>query len=177
MKINLIVFVLLVLFSSCKNEKREDVSKAETILDSFGSSEVNQNKNVIVENNGDTHLTSKNTALDKQFQKIEHFDEFLSRFIKDSVFRYNRIKFPMVGFNSDSETSSDNYVWTREDWAFYFEEDKNHEKNENIISEILVEKTRANWRLYIKDSGYDVTYQFELNTNIWYLTSYSHKNF
>ncbi|UII76268.1 hypothetical protein LV716_00275 [Flagellimonas sp. HMM57] len=144
MKINLIVFILLVLFASGKSEKKEEVSKEKTTLDSIGYVELNQKENGIVTNNNDSNLTPKNTTSDKQLQKVEDFDVFLSKFIKDSIFRYGRIKFPIEGFNSDSETNKDNYVWTREDWEFYFEEDKHHEKNASIISKISVEKLVAN---------------------------------
>ncbi|UOY08525.1 hypothetical protein L0P88_08210 [Muricauda sp. SCSIO 64092] len=176
-KVDLIVFVLLVLFASCKSEKKEEISTEETTLDSMGYMVPSQKESGIVSNNSDSNFVSKNIRADKKLQKVEDFDVFLSQFVEDSTFRYSRIKFPIEGFNSDSEANRDNYVWTKEDWEFYFEEDKNYKKNENIISEVSVQKSVATWRLYIADSGYDVNYQFGLNANKWYLISYSYKNF
>ena len=94
-KVDLIAFVLLVLFASCKSEKKEEISTEETTLDSRGYMVPSQKESGIVSKNSDSNFVSKNIGADKKPQKVEDFDVFLSQFVEDSTFRYSRIKFPI----------------------------------------------------------------------------------
>lgn len=106
----------------------------------------------------------------------EDFEKFLVRFINDSTFRYSRVNFPIKGFNSEVKENQDDYIWVKDDWDFYFEEDAKYKDNESIISETSSTGSIAIWRLYIKNSGYDIYYHFERKNKEWYLVKYFHQN-
>lgn len=137
------------------------------------------NKKEIINDNEEKINIDNQPQLEQAVMKQdkENFEFFLSKFINDSVFRYNRIKFPIKGFNSDTEFDKRDYLWTREDWDFYSVEDLRYKKDENIISEIVRIDSSMNWRLYKENSGYDINYRFKFNNNKWYLDYYSYKNF
>lgn len=108
----------------------------------------------------------------------EPFEGFLEKFLSDANFRYSRIQFPLTGYNSDEDQHKrDNYLFTREDWDFYFEEDARYKSDPYIISTISKKDSTSNvWRLYKENSGYDIKYHFKLKDNQWNLVFYSYMN-
>ena len=122
-------------------------------------------------------IVKKIDTLKKGIENDLKFEDFLERFSKDSIFRYDRMKFPIKGYNSDAETNKKDYKWEKEEWMFYFNNDLKHNTDENIISKIVPNDTVIIWRLYKENSGYDVNYYFKQIDNKWYLDSYSYKNY
>ena len=131
--------------------------------------------------------SKKGKAKDNAMPKIENtlikskdslltFDKFLDKFCRDSVFRYHRIIFPIIGYNSDAEMNKNNYKWEKSEWDFYSKIDCGYKKNKNIISKIIPSDSTMIWRLFIENSGYDVNYRFKLIEGKWYLNYYSYKN-
>jgi hypothetical protein len=172
-----IFFIISGFYFSCVEKENKSKSSDKIIVETKSNSKDTKNQNDLIE--------FDNSNDERGEQNQENFKNFLAKFLKDSKFRYQRIEFPFPGFNSeeiDNSSNSEeiyrssNYIWTKEDWEFYFEEDKNYHKNPNIRSEITVNISKANWRLYIEDSGYDINYEFQLKSNKWYLVRYSYKN-
>ena len=127
------------------------------------------------------NIKKENQKTENLIDKKESFNDFFNRFSTDSVFRISRVKFPLKGFNSD-ETDVDfkdkTYLWNKEDWLFYAEEDFSSSKSEDIKKTDTI-KTNASviYRIYKEDSGYDIQYKFKESKNKWFLVYYSHKEF
>lgn len=164
-KLKLLIFVGIILLVSCKNKNKED-----------GASNQIKNQDTISANKVDT---SKYNGHDSQEydQKKEDFDVFISKFTSDSLFRYSRIKFPLKGYNSHAEGERRGYIWTKDIWDFYSESDMKYQNNENITNQTKSKDSIRIWRLYKKNSGYDIKYRFKLKKNKWFLIYYSYKNF
>jgi len=151
MKNKLIILFLLILISCSFGTNNDSISKS-------GHMNVQEGKNY-------------------QNQKIENFKMFLQKFINDSTFRYTRIQFPINGYNSDAETNKKNYKWDKKEWDFYSKIDFQYKNDENIITEIVDNDTTKVWRLYKKQSGYDIRYYFKPISKKWNLVYYSYKNY
>lgn len=163
------IFIIIVfsLFSCKGNLKKEDINKAskETKpIDSKHKKEINKETD---------NIDSYNINLDSN----ENFNIFLNNFISSPLFRYQRIEFPLKGFNSDSDSDEDQYLWYKDDWYFYFEEDSVYKANPNIISKITYKDSLVIWRLYKENSGYDINYYFKSKGEKWYLDYYSYTNY
>jgi len=156
------IVILTLFFIGCANNKKEEdlirfnSSASDTLLEPKGSIE----KGLKIEV-GNTY----------------EFNEFLKRFSKDSIFRYNRINFPLKGYNSDAENMVNNYKWEKEEWDYYSKLDFQYEGNKNITTKIISKDSLMVWRLYKENSGYDINYHFKLYKNKWYLNYYSYKNY
>lgn len=142
----------------------------------FNVSCKNKNSDSEIHDKSETNEASQLESF-KESCKKEDFNLFISKFVSDSIFRYSRIKFPLKGYNSDAELDKRDYIWIKEDWDFYSVVDMKYESDEKIVSEIIPKETSMVWRLYKKNSGYDIKYQFKLNKNKWYLNNYSYKNY
>jgi len=123
----------------------------------------------------------ENQEIKNFINKNESFNDFFNEFSTDSTFRISRIKFPIKGFNSDETNinSKDNpFLWNKEDWSFYAEEDFNRSKSKDIKkTDTIKTGTSVIYRIYKEDSGYDIQYKFEESKNKWFLVYYSYKNF
>ncbi|KRD11762.1 hypothetical protein ASE21_08690 [Flavobacterium sp. Root901] len=133
---------------------------------------------------------TKNKADLNQFQKSqkvieqkssEDFDSFFKSFSLDKNFRLMHIKFPLKGFNSDeSEFDSLNkpYLWKKEDWIFYSEEDfKTGKTKDEVKTDKIKKDSLIIYRIFKENSGYDIQYTFKKIDNKWNLIYYSYKNF
>jgi len=111
----------------------------------------------------------------------EDFDSFFKSFSSDKKFRIAHIKFPLKGFNSDeNEFNSKNkpYLWDKENWLFYSEEDFiNEKKHDEIKTDKIKKDSSVIYRFYKENSGYDIQYTFKKIDNKWNLIYYSYKNF
>ena len=132
----------------------------------------------------ETNLLHK-TEVKKEKFISENFDSFFKKFSTDSAFRLSRVNFPLKGFNSDETNvnSKDKpYLWNKEDWLFYTDEDfKNLTediiKTDIIKTDIIKDGTFTIFRIYKENSGYDIQYKFKENNKSWFLVNYSYKNF
>ncbi|WP_374676571.1 hypothetical protein [Flavobacterium sp. NRK1] len=116
----------------------------------------------------------------KHKEERENFDNFFSKFRSDSSFRLSRTKFPLDGYNSDEKEidSRDTlYVWSKEDFNFYAEEDFKKQISINIKEHITKSDSLVFYRRYIEDSGYNINYKFNIISGNWYLVCYSYKNY
>ncbi|WP_333696640.1 hypothetical protein [Flavobacterium sp.] len=122
-------------------------------------------------------VKSKESLLQNNEEEI--FNEFINRFINDSVFRLSRVDFPLRGYNSDDYVEGLNpYYWEKSDWLFYSEEDfKKGNSLELKENEIIKTDTSMIYRIYKKESGYDIKYYFKKDNKKYYLNFYSYKNF
>jgi hypothetical protein len=126
------------------------------------------------------NIKKENQKIESLINKNESFNDFFNRFSTDSVFRISRVKFPLKGFNSDETdvNSKDKpYLWSKEDWAFYAEEDFNPKSEDVKKTDTIKTDTSVIYRIYKEDSGYDIQYKFEESKNKWFLVYYSHKDF
>lgn len=112
-------------------------------------------------------------------QDPENFSQFMQKFINEPDFRLRRVNFPLAGSNSDDRVvgeAQDNYLWTKEDWLFYAEEDFRDNPDKSIKTEAIDNDNTAMYRLYKENSGYDIRYKFEMKEGKWYLVNYSYQN-
>ena len=138
----------------------------------------NQNQRNIEKKETGIHSLSVNRKSEKTVS--EDFSVFLSRFQKDSIFRVDRTKFPLRGFNSDEKEvgSTDTlFIWTKPEFLFYSNEDFGSKSKDEISNEIINKGERNIFRMYKRNSGYDVTYHFETINGKWILKYYSYKNY
>jgi hypothetical protein len=140
----------------------------------FFISSCNENKKV------ETKLLPK-TEVKKEKLISEDFDIFFKKFSTDSAFRISRVNFPLKGFNSDETNTNlkdQSYLWSKEDWLFYADEDFKNQKSEDILkTDINKDGTYIIFRIYKENSGYDIQYKFKENNKRWFLVNYSYKNF
>jgi hypothetical protein len=125
---------------------------------------------------------SNTYPINKESEQIvsEDFSIFLSKFQRDSLFRVDRTKFPLEGFNSDEKEvgSTDTlFIWTKPEFLFYSNEDFGSKSEDAIDNEIINKGERKIFRMYKKESGYDVSYHFENINGEWFLEYYSYKNY
>lgn len=129
--------------------------------------------------NGLNQLLKKEIVTEKTTS--ENFKCFLEKFATDPAFRISRVSFPLEGFNSDQTNvnSTDRpYLWEREDWLFYSEEDFKNPTNEDVVKTATIKTdTTVTFRIYKENSGYDIQYKFKENNKQWFLVYYSYKNF
>lgn len=109
-------------------------------------------------------------------QKNEDFKGFSSKFIADSTFRYNRIRFPVKSINSDYENGK-TYFSNKIDFNFYFS-DTVEKINNGLIEKTIFDNEEGLMvlRLYIPNSGYDTKWYFKLDNYKWYLDNYYYSN-
>lgn len=109
-------------------------------------------------------------------QESEKIESFLHNFINDGNFRNKRIKFPIKGYNSDSELNKKDYKWYKEDWEYYANIDFKYKNDKNIVNTIFQNDTTFIWKLYKENSGYNIEYHFKIYNKKWFLDYYLYKN-
>lgn len=127
-------------------------------------------------------IKRENTKSEIGINKSESFEEFFKKFSSDSFFRNSRINFPLKGFNSDDSNTNGKdevYLWSKEDWSFYSEEDFSNkkDKDEKKTETIKKNKSLITYRIYKENSGYDIQYEFKKENDKWFLIYYSYKKF
>jgi hypothetical protein len=108
----------------------------------------------------------KTSELNETVAAIEDFEEFYEKFVSDKDFQIERVKFPVMGANIiDYEESEE---WTTENWGMLSDIDK-VDQNELTV-EVLKDDNRVEHKIYLPNSGFGITYAFELIDGKWYLT-------
>lgn len=101
--------------------------------------------------------------------QIEDFEEFYQKFISDEDFQLSRIEFPLDGCETDSDTTI--YWNSPNDWTLIsdsiYDIDATEYKVEKDYS-----PTKVVLKIYIEDSGFGITQEYELEDGKWYLTMY-----
>ena len=101
--------------------------------------------------------------------KPENFEEFYQKFLTDEDFQLSRIEFPLDGCETDGENTT--YWNSADDWTMLV-----GSVHDVDTSEFKVEKTylptKVVLKVYIEDSGYGVTQEYELEDGKWYLVMY-----
>lgn len=99
----------------------------------------------------------------------EDFETFYKRFTTDEDFQLSRIEFPLAGCETDNDTT---IFWNSpEDWAFLSEPSADLDTTIFRI-EREVTATYAMVKVYLEDSGFGSTEEYELVKGKWYLRSY-----
>lgn len=142
-------------------------------------------KKGVIETNSKTSILNERSLEDEEkyylkkkikAQGGESFENFISKFITDSIFRYSRIKFPINGFNSE-EKQQGVYTWNKEDFYFYFSETLQRIEDPYFKKEISeIDQNKKSLRLYVENSGFDTKCKFKLIDGEWLLDSYSYSN-
>ncbi|MDD2200660.1 MAG: hypothetical protein PHF99_04930 [Bacteroidales bacterium] len=108
----------------------------------------------------------KKSEINKTGETNEDFEEFYKKFVSDENFQIERVKFPVIGSNIiDYEESEE---WTTENWRM-LSDVSNVDQNEFTV-EILEDDNRIEHKIYLPNSGFGITYTFELIEGKWYLT-------
>ena len=124
--------------------------------------------------------TSKKAESKDSLAAEENFTEFLTRFNKDSVFQFQRIKYPLIQISNDCDTTVTEkisekeikYINVRKDWTDY-----NHKRRDELIFEKISEENgKKVWTIGVQDSGLCDSYLFEADNGKWYLVQVEYSN-
>ncbi len=101
--------------------------------------------------------------------QAEDFEEFYQKFLTDEDFQLSRIEFPLEGCETDADTTI--YWDSADDWAML-----TGSIDDVDTTEYKVEKnyspTKVVLKIYIEDSGFSITQEYELEDGKWYLMLY-----
>lgn len=101
--------------------------------------------------------------------RTEDFEEFYQKFITDENFQLSRIDFPLEGYETDGDTAI--YWNSADDWTMLtgsiYDVDTTEYKVEKDYS-----PTEVLFKIYIENSGFSVTQEYELQDGKWYLVMY-----
>lgn len=120
----------------------------------------------------------------KSAPTAEPFETFYHRFFADDSFQLSRIPFPIKGFDSDDyEEALDKYegdvpddyqfFWTKKNWVILPPYQKTID---NLEKEIIDKGNTRLERIWIPDSGYEITFIYTLRNGKWYLTEFNYHN-
>lgn len=101
--------------------------------------------------------------------QAEDFEEFYQKFITDESFQLSRIEFPLDGYETDSDTTI--YWDSPADWTFLTGSVYDVDTTEYKV-EITYSPIRVVHKIYIEDSGFGATLEYELQDGKWYLVMY-----
>jgi|GEM_PF-5901499 len=107
--------------------------------------------------------------------EIENFEDFLIKFRSDSVFRNDRILYPLKGYNSDDSGDSNTaeYEWSTKMINYYLGINYT-----NIDYVIKIEKSKdlIKETILLEGSGFKIISKYILKENNWYLNYYFYQN-
>ncbi len=107
--------------------------------------------------------------------EIENFENFLIKFRSDSVFRNDRILYPLKGYNSDDSSNGNSieYEWSKKMINYYL-----GIKYTDIDYVIKIEKSKDLIRetIILEGSGFKIISKYILKENHWYLNYYFYQN-
>ena len=107
--------------------------------------------------------------------EIENFENFLIKFRSDSVFRNDRILYPLKGYNSDDSGNGNSieYEWSKKMINYYL-----GIKYSDIVYVIKIEKSKdlIKETIILEGSGFKIISKYILKENQWYLNYYFYQN-
>lgn len=107
--------------------------------------------------------------------EIENFENFLIKFRSDSVFRNDRILYPLKGYNSDDSGNGNSieYEWSKKMINYYL-----GIKYTDIDYVIKIEKSKdlIKETIILEGSGFKIISKYILKENHWYLNYYFYQN-
>lgn len=107
--------------------------------------------------------------------EIENFENFLIKFRSDSVFRNDRILYPLKGYNSDDSGNGNSieYEWNKKMINYYLDI-----KYSDIVYVIKIEKSKdlIKETIILEGSGFKIISKYILKENHWYLNYYFYQN-
>ncbi|HPG73547.1 MAG TPA: DUF4348 domain-containing protein [Bacteroidales bacterium] len=127
-------------------------------------------------NSSQTKTADSSESATENHQRVsetsEVFADFYESFVSDKSFQMQRIQFPIKGSNITDYESEE--AWSEENWSMLTHID-------NIdTSDFSIEKNetsnRVEHKIYIPNSGFGVSYAFELTDGKWYLTERTDMN-
>jgi len=126
----------------------------------------NSDTNSNVNNADSSQVTTNNVNDDVNTVVAENFDAFYTSFISDFNFQMERINFPIEGLLIEDYGEEED--WTPDNWMFLDKNVDDIDRNELTV-EIDEQSERVSHKIYIPNSGFSVSYAFELIDNKWYL--------
>ena len=99
----------------------------------------------------------------------EDFEAFYQKFTTDEEFQMSRIEFPLDGCETDDDTVI--YWDNSEDWTPITVSIYNVDTTEFTV-EKTYSPTKVELKIYIPNSGFGITKEFELIEGKWYLVLY-----
>ena len=164
-KPNAVIFIFLILFINCKDNKKEVPLKT---IDSINNIEPIKEK-----------LSKDDSlALDIPENCNKTFEEFFENFAKDSLFQKSRVKYPVkliIGyydFDKRKDTTSVELILNKNKFNYIdFTEDKDAMDKEYDKYTVSIENldSIANYKLTGYDNGIRVNYKFKLINGCWFL--------
>ncbi|MFV0538871.1 MAG: hypothetical protein ACK5M3_16130 [Dysgonomonas sp.] len=130
---------------------------------------VSKNKVEEQDTNKPLSQTQKDESIGTDLTTPEDFKTFYAKFLKDENFQLSRINFPLEGeiIEEDLEASP----IQRADWSMIkgsvYEVDQNEYK-----VEIKESSTEVDHRIYIEDSGVDISLKYKQIEEKWFLVYY-----
>lgn len=134
----------------------------------FACQNSEQNTNVV--NNDSTKITTDDNSDNTQ---NEDFDQFYSKFISDSDFQMDRINFPIKGKNIIDYGEEEE--WTADNWYLITVHVDDVDRNELTV-EIEKDAEKVSHLIYLPNSGFSVSYTFEIIDGKWFLTERTDSN-
>jgi len=99
----------------------------------------------------------------------EDFDEFYQKFLTNEEFQLSRIEFPLDGCETDNDTVI--YWNSAADWTMLIESVYDIDTIEYKVEKIF-SPAKVVFKIYIEDSGYGITQEYEQEEGKWYLIMY-----
>jgi hypothetical protein len=146
-KISLITLIALLFFAFACNESETDKEKLKEELKAELKEEMKKEK------------TEENKT------STESFETFYEKFVSDDSFQLERVKFPVKGENITDYDESEQ--WTADNWIYL---DHIDDSDKELTVETDETESRVDHKIYLPNSGFSVSYSFELIDGKWYLT-------
>ena len=171
---------LLLLINACQNTNQgsstilnqQDLPNNSLLTDSSVSKKEEKTDLSVSINDEKTHSKTdslyNNDSLD-----LSIFDNFYNKFHTDTAFQISHIKFPLKGFDTNSENTflnddDDDFYWQKKDWVFM-----HHITNKNEFAiETKREEKSVEEKVYLPNSGFYIIRNFSFLDGKWYLTFY-----
>ncbi|MGZ5243747.1 MAG: hypothetical protein ACXWW0_07620 [Bacteroidia bacterium] len=153
----LILFALAALTCFCTENKPEKrINKTEV-------------KKVFTERESKIIADTLNRESKKQNFKFAYgdFEKFYLRFISDSVFQMERIKFPIQGKYEDIEGER---KWSKSKWPLIKWDLSEEINNSDDSISVIQQESKFFFGSYCKDCGFSYEMQFDKIKNEWFLT-------
>jgi len=116
------------------------------------------------DNSGNQDSTENVVVEDKPIK--EDFATFYEKFVSDENFQLERVKFPVEGSNIIGYDEEEE--WTKENWIKLNNIDEVDQKELTVETDET--DTKVEHKIYLPNSGFGVTYAFELIDGKWFLT-------
>ena len=113
----------------------------------------------------DKFKKTRTKSINNKEVTIENFDKFYDKFHIDSLFQMSRIKFPLEGYQFDSEGKTN---WSKTNWITLKTKIYDIDTTEYKIEFKKTDKSFSE-KFWVENSGFWSEYKFEVINGKWYL--------